>query len=92
MIVGWTATALRDLESLHGHIADDSLSAAVDTVERILSGIDALSRHPEMGRKGRVAGTRELIVVPYAVAYRIRQSAIELTAIIHSARKWPDAF
>lgn len=92
MTICRTPTALRDLESLHAYVAEDSLLAAVGTVERIPSGIEALSRHPEMGRKGRVAGTRELIVAPYVVAYRIRQSAIELIGIIHSARKWPDGF
>jgi toxin ParE1/3/4 len=90
MTIRWTQTALRDLESLHGYVAEDNPPAAADTVEPILSGIDAISRHPEMGRKGRVAGTRELIVSPYVVAYRIPKEAVELIAIIHSARKWPE--
>jgi toxin ParE1/3/4 len=84
MIVRWTPTALRDLKSLHGY--------AAATVELSLSGIDALARHPEMGRRGRVAGTRELIVAPYVVAYRITKGAIEIVAIIHAARRWPDSF
>jgi addiction module RelE/StbE family toxin len=92
MIVRWTPTALRDLESLHGYVAEDKPRAAAATVEGILSGIDALARHPEMGRKGRVAGTRELIVSPYIVAYRITKGAIEIVAIIHAARRWPDSF
>ncbi|HLN01621.1 MAG TPA: type II toxin-antitoxin system RelE/ParE family toxin [Bryobacteraceae bacterium] len=71
MTIRWTQTALRDLESLHAHAAEDNFPAAADTVERILSGIEAISRHPEIGRKGRVTGTRELIVSPYIVAYRI---------------------
>ncbi len=90
MIVRWTQTALRDLDSLHAYITDDSLPVAADTVDRILAGIDALARHPEMGRKGRVAGTRELIVSPYVVAYRVTKEAVELAAIIRSARKWPE--
>jgi toxin ParE1/3/4 len=92
MIVRWSPTALRDLESLHEYVAADSRPAAATTVERILSGIDALSRHPEMGRKGRVAGTRELIVTPYIVAYRIKHGALEIVAIVHAARRWPDSF
>ncbi len=92
MIVRWTPTALRDLESLHGYVAEDKPRAAAATVERILSGIDALARHPEMGRRGRVAGTRELVVSPYIVAYRVKRGAIEVVAIIHAARRWPDSF
>jgi toxin ParE1/3/4 len=92
MIVRWTPTALRDLESLHGYVAEGKPRAAAATVGRILSGIDALSRHPEMGRKGRVAGTRELIVAPYIVAYRISRGTVAIAAIIHAARRWPDSF
>jgi plasmid stabilization system protein ParE len=84
MMVRWTPTALRDLGSLH-----DSAAA---TVELSLSGLAALARHPEMGRKGRVAGTRELIVAPCIVVYRITRGAIEIVAIIHAARRWPDSF
>ena len=92
MTVGWGPTALRDIESLHAYVAEDNVAAAAETVERILSGIEALSRFPEMGRKGRVPGTRELIISPYVVVYRVSEDTVELIAIIHSARKWPDAF
>jgi addiction module RelE/StbE family toxin len=92
MTVRWAQTALHDLESLRDLVSEDRPSAAVDMVERILSGIDALPRHPEMGRKGRVVGTRELIITPYVVAYRVRNDVVELIAIIHSARRWPGSF
>ena len=92
MIIRWTPAALRDLESLHGYVAEDNIPAAGATVERILSGIEALSRHPDMGRKGRLPDTRELIIPPYIVMYRTKATALELLAIIHSARRWPDSF
>lgn len=92
MIIRWTPTALRDLESLHEYVAEDSLPAAAATVERILSGIEALSRHPDMGRKGRVPGTRELMITPYIMAYKTKGTALEAVAIIHAARRWPDCF
>ena len=92
MIVRWTPAALRDLESLHAYVAEDNRPAAAATVERILSGIEALSRHPDMGRKGRVSETRELIISPYIVVYRPKATTLELLAIIHSARRWPDSF
>ena len=92
MIVRWTPAALRDLESLHARVAEDNFPTAAATVERILSGIEALSRHPNMGRKGRVADTRELIISPYIVVYLPKATALELLAIIHSARRWPESF
>jgi toxin ParE1/3/4 len=45
-----------------------------------------------MGRKGRVAGARELIVTPFIVACRVKKDAIEVVAIIHGARRWSDSF
>ena len=92
MTVRWTPTALRDLESLHAYIRQDSPSAADQAIERVLAGIEALSQHPEMGRIGRVTATRELLLPPLVIAYRLRRGALEILAIIHGARRWPDRF
>ncbi|MBZ5676782.1 MAG: type II toxin-antitoxin system RelE/ParE family toxin [Acidobacteriia bacterium] len=92
MTVRWTPTALRDLESLHAYIRNDNPSAADEAVEKILAGIEALSQHPEMGRIGRVTAIRELVLPPMIVAYKLRRRALEMLAIIHGARKWPDKF
>jgi len=92
MTIRWTPTALRDLESLHAFVSEESPAAAAGTVALVVSGIDALRLHPSMGRKGRVKGTRELVVTPYVVAYRAERGAIEVLAIVHGARKWPDSF
>jgi toxin ParE1/3/4 len=92
MTVRWTPTALRDLESLHAYISHDNPTAADAAVEKILAGIEAISRHPEIGRGGRVTATRELVVPPFVIAYRLRRGALEILAIIHGARKWPDRF
>ncbi len=92
MMVRWTPTALRDLDSVHAYIGNDNLAAADTIVDRILAGIEALSLHPEMGRIGRVAATRELVLPPMVVAYRLRRGALEILAIIHGACRWPDRF
>jgi toxin ParE1/3/4 len=92
MTVRWTSTGLRDVESLHAYVAHDSEEAAANTVERIFAALESIERFPAMGRKGRVAGTREFIVSPFIVAYRVRKDAIEVVAIIHGARRWPDSF
>jgi toxin ParE1/3/4 len=92
MTVRWTPTALRDLQALHASIADDRDSAAIPKVDRILEAISALEDFPEIGRRGRVAGTRELVVPPYVVVYRLRRGVIELLGIIHGKRRWPERF
>ena len=92
MTIRWTPTALADLECLHAYISADHANAAADTVDRVVSGIEALTRNPYMGRKGRLAGTRELVVFPFVVAYRSKKNCIEVLGVIHGARRWPDSF
>jgi plasmid stabilization system protein ParE len=45
-----------------------------------------------MGRSGRVAATRELVVPPFVIAHRLRRGTVEILAIVHGARRWPDSF
>jgi toxin ParE1/3/4 len=92
MRIRWTPTALADLESLHAYVAAGNPQAAAEAVDRVVSGIEALKRHPGLGRKGRVPGTRELVISPYVVAYHVRKTAIEILAVIHGARRWPGSF
>lgn len=92
MTIRWTPTALHDLESLHAYICYDDPAAADAAVEKILTGIGALAQHPEMGRSGRVPATRDLVAPPFVIAYRIRRAAVEILAIIHGARRWPESF
>jgi toxin ParE1/3/4 len=88
MTVRWTPTSLRDLDSLHSYISEDHATAATAVVETVLKGIAALTRNPQMGRSGRVAGSHELVIAPYVIAYRSRKSVIEILGIIHGSRRW----
>jgi len=92
MTVRWTITSLRDLDSLHSFISEDSPTAALAVVETLLKGIAALTWNPQMGRTGRVAGSRELVIALYVIAYRCRKSVIEVLGIMHGSRRWPDFF
>ena len=62
-----------------------------DAAERILAAVDLLQTQPQMGRPGRVLGTRELVVpqTPYIIPYRVRRERLELMAVFHGRRKWP---
>lgn len=91
--LSWTRLALADLSHAHDYIALESPSAAAATIERIQSALAAVCRHPQLGRPGRLAGTRELVIprTPFIAAYRIKAGRIEVLAVIHTARSWPDA-
>jgi toxin ParE1/3/4 len=84
--------ALANLEAEAEYIALDNPTAAGRVVMKILRAVDLLKKNPAMGRAGRVAGTRELVVVetPYIIPYRVRGETVEILRVFHAARKWPE--
>jgi toxin ParE1/3/4 len=91
MKVVWSRRAIRHLVSLREFIAKDSEQNAALVAERILSSMDVLRAHPEMGRPGRASGTRELVVpdTPFIIPYRVKENRLELIAVLHGRQKWP---
>jgi toxin ParE1/3/4 len=95
MIVEWSQRAADDLAALRAFIAEDNPAAAQRVVLRIIRGIEQLlANQPQMGRPGRVPGTRELVVprTPYVIPYRIRNNRLQVLRVYHGARKWPERF
>jgi toxin ParE1/3/4 len=92
--VRWLRTALANLNAEAEYIAQDSPAAAVRVVAAIKLAVENLRRYPAMGRSGRVAGTRELVVpgTPYIIPYRVRGDAVEVLRVFHAARRWPRQF
>ena len=94
MKIRWLDLAVDDLADIVDYIARDNPGAAKRIVSRLWSAVKSLSRQPEMGRPGRVHGTRELVVsnTPFIVPYRIVESEVQILRVLHGARKWPDEF
>ena len=94
MTLLWTPRALADVAAVLTQIAAEDSGAASRFNDRLLELVETtLVSQPQMGRPGRVSGTRELIVHPrYILAYRVRGAVIELLAFRHSARLWPGRF
>jgi toxin ParE1/3/4 len=53
--------------------------------------IENLSEMPNIGRMGKVFGTRELVLqeFPYLVVYRVRKKYVQILRIFHQQRKYP---
>jgi toxin ParE1/3/4 len=83
--------AERDLEEVEAYISLDNPGTALRTVARVLEDIEYLMQFHNMGRAGRLANTRELIIsgTPFIVIYQIRRPDIYVLRILHAARKWP---
>jgi toxin ParE1/3/4 len=89
----WTHPALRALEAIGDYIGAENPTAAERTVRRVLARVDELATQPHIGRPGRIADTRELVVpgTPFVVPYRVRDELVEVLAVFHGARKWPES-
>jgi len=94
MRIVWRRQARDDLLALRAYIARDNPRAAARIGRAILIAVDRLVLLPRLGRPGRVADTRELVVprTPYVVPYRIKGDEVQILRVYHGARRWPDRF
>jgi addiction module RelE/StbE family toxin len=92
MKIVWSRRAIAHLRNLRDYIARDSPDSAADVAQRILAAVANLGTYPNLGRAGRISGTRELVIpgTPYVIPYRIRGSRVELIAVFHGRQRWPD--
>jgi toxin ParE1/3/4 len=89
----WTRLAVEDREQIFDYIALDSPSAALAVDGALSKQLNLLKEFPEMGRSGRVEGTRELVVqgTPFIVAYQVRKDSVRILRVLHGAQQWPDS-
>lgn len=94
MLINWSILASNDLEEIVDYILVDNPSAALNLFETIKQAVEKLQDYPNMGRVGRVSGTRELVITntPFIVVYRVQNNNVEILRVLHSARKFPDSF
>ncbi|WP_428378126.1 type II toxin-antitoxin system RelE/ParE family toxin [Lichenicoccus sp.] len=51
-----------------------------------------MEQHPQIGRAGRIVGTRELVVsgTPYILVYFVADEAVQVLRVLHSSQQWPE--
>lgn len=91
MEVRWTRPAAQDLEEIARFIGQNNPDAALRVAKVIYDRCMGLELFPERGRTGRIADTRELVFapLPYIAVYRVKDDAVEILRIYHTARNWP---
>jgi toxin ParE1/3/4 len=87
----WTIQAIHDLVQVREYIASDNPGAAAGIARRIIQATEKLTANPEIGRTGRLRGTRELIIpgTPYVVPYRVHGDRIELLRVLPGRQQYP---
>jgi toxin ParE1/3/4 len=83
----WKPLALQDQAQIIDHLAEDSPLAALGQGDEIEQQVERLLDYPQLGRPGRVRGTREPVInrTPYLVAYRITATTITILRVLHGA-------
>ena len=91
MTVVWSPRAIGHLAALRDYIARENPGAAARTATTLLAAVDRLAELPNLGRAGRMAGTRELVVpgTKYVIPYRVRGERLEIIAVFHGSQRWP---
>ncbi len=94
MQIIWLSSAQNDLRLIRDYIFTENPQAAKKVALRLLDKTALLADMPEMGRSGRVNGTKELVFqdIPFIVVYQLATERIEVLRILHTSQKWPDEF
>jgi toxin ParE1/3/4 len=94
MEVIWRRSALNDLGGIRRYIAQENPAAGARIRAMIRNALEQLADYPNLGRSGRVGGTRELVIAgtPYVVVYRVLDNRLRILSVIHGARLWPQRF
>ncbi len=88
--LSWAQPAQSDLFTILHFIAQDNLEAAEALQGMIHAKAESLKVYPRMGRKGRQAGTHEVVVhAHYIIVYKVLKNCIRIIRILHTAQRYP---
>ena len=87
----WLPEAIAEKDTILDYIADHNVVAALGVDAHMKQQIDQLTEFPLLGRKGRIAGSFELVIsrTPYLVAYRVVEDQVQILHVFHERRSWP---
>jgi toxin ParE1/3/4 len=86
----WQPKARAQLKAIILYIADRNYPAATRLEASILHHVDHLRALPFIGRAGKLAGTRELVVHPnYILIYRVGEDVVEIIRVLHAHQQYP---
>ena len=95
MRIEWLQQALDDFDAAITRIDKLNPQAACNIAKIVHLHVRQLQHMPLIGRPGRVENTRELVIpgTHFIIPYRFDgHHLIELLAVMHDAREWPEEF
>ena len=90
MKVSWQRRAVADVVSAVTFVQLENPAAAAALRDRFDDSGRQIGRFPNMGRPGRMPGTREMVVsgTPHILVYRVEGETIQLIRVMHGARRY----
>lgn len=87
----WSPRAGRDLLAIEAFYAEYSQATADQVMGEIRHNAVQLETFPRIGRRGQVAGTRELVIMkyPFLLVYRIVGRRVRIGRVLHQHQKYP---
>ena len=86
----WGKLATADVDSILDYISDHAPSAPSKVIKTIEDRVSSLRSYPQMGRLGRVEGTRELVIPKsYVVVYKEDPEEVVILRVLHTKQQWP---
>jgi len=90
MLVEWRPEAREALFEILDYIAGKNFYAALQLGDEIEHATSCLPEHPYLYRRGRVPGTREIVVHPnYLIVYRVSLESIQILSVLHTRQEYP---
>ncbi len=88
MRIRWAPPAVKDMQAISDYLKEHHSLYRQPTMRKLYEKIRALKETPHLGRPGRISGTREILFspMPYVAVYRVREQAIEVWRIWHTAQ------
>lgn len=87
MQIDWSKQAIADLVEIKEYIEQDRPQAVEKVASHLWSSAEHLAEFPHLGKRGRRAGTRNLIVPPYVIFYRVLSDRLEILSIWDGRRR-----
>jgi toxin ParE1/3/4 len=94
MKVNWTAAARAQLRDIHTYLARSSPRYAIKMVDRLTRRSIQIATFPRSGRvvpEANDVNVREVLEGPYRIIYHVLDDEVDVIAVVHSARQWPDS-
>lgn len=89
----WLKKALADLDSSLSYVETNQGEATAKALAtKLFSAVDSIVHDPSIGRPGRIAGTRELVIsgTKYLIPFRVKGTEVQILRIFHTSRKPPN--